>query len=165
MRHMMASAALLTGLFAANTALAAQPPKPGTAFEDWIVECEKAGDKQKCFISQTLNVKDSKGRLVKASIGYLGQNDEPTVVVLLPLGIWLPAGAAFKVGDMPQASMIIQQCTPQGCVATAPLKPEHIKALGTGKTLSFGMQPAGSKETLVVGVSIKGLAAGLSALK
>ncbi|WP_173984087.1 invasion associated locus B family protein [Magnetospirillum sp. SS-4] len=161
----MTCTALLAAIFTTNGASAAQPLKPGAAFDDWVVECEKAGDKQKCFISQTLNVKDSKGRLIKASIGYLGQNNEPTIVTLLPLGIWLPAGAAFKVGDMPQGSMLIQQCTQQGCVATAQLKPEHIKALSAGKTLNFGIQPAGSQETLVVGVSIKGLAAGLSALK
>lgn len=156
----------VTIVFNAPAAAHAAPQK-GKSFADWIIDCEMApGAKtEKCFASQTQTTKDRKGRLLRFSVGYLGPKGEPVAVAILPLGIYLPAGAAFKVDDGPQVAMTLQSCTSEGCSAGALLSEKTLKELLEGKKMAVGMMPAGSKETVSIAVSMNGFKSAFSSLK
>jgi len=146
----------------------AKSPK-GKIFEDWAVECEQpAGAKdEKCFVTQSA-VMNKEGappqRLMKFSVGYLGPKGEVVAVGLLPLGISIPTGVAFKIDDLPQRAMQLQSCGPEGCVATALLDADTVKAMQHGKTMVVGALPQGGNQTLNLPVSLKGFKAALASL-
>jgi len=142
----------------------------GKSFEDWSIDCEQAaGAKdEKCFATQyvLLNKEGAPPqRLMKFSVGYLGPKGEAVAVALLPLGIWIPAGVVFKIDDRPQQPLQLQSCGPDGCVATAPLDADTVKAMEHGKVMAVGAAPQGSPQTVSLPVSLKGFKAALAALE
>ena len=162
------AAALVLCAVAAGPALAKSPK--GKTFDDWAIECEQpAGAKdEKCFATQyaMMNKEGSPPqRLMKFSVGYLGPKGEAVVVGLLPLGISIPTGVAFKVDDRPQQPMQLQSCGPEGCVATVLLDSDTLKAMQHGKTMAVGALPQGSTQTMAIPVSLKGFKAALSSLE
>jgi invasion protein IalB len=165
----ISSKKLVMGLLGACVALgfgqAQATPVKGKIFDDWSVECVGEKKDEKCYITQTLTMKEGGGRLLKVSVGYLGPKGEPVMVGIFPLGIWLPAGAAFKLDDQPQTPMVLQQCTSEGCVGSLPLTSAMIKSLQDGKSLLFGILPAGTQKTLSIAASLKGFKAAFASLK
>ena len=144
-----------------------EPPKAEAPkqYEDWVHECEASpNQKQTCFISQSMMAGDGT-RLIKISIGPLGPKGETYTRVMLPLGIYLPAGAAYQVGGTPQVHLVIHTCMPEGCLASAPISPAALKAFGDGKTFAIGVVPTGSDKAVTIGVSVKGFKAALASLK
>lgn len=157
-------------LLSALSLLAASPglsaPQAGETFDDWAVECERApDDRDRCFLSQSQFLKENNARLLKASVGYLGPEDEPILVLLLPLGIDLRAGVALKVDDGPQLSVTLQHCTQGGCTGAFPLDGPAVAALRAARRIQVGMMPYASTQTVTVEISPKGLARGLDALR
>lgn len=53
--------------------------------------------------------------------------------------------------------MTVTQCTGDGCAARVQLTERSLTTRLDAKTLSVGMIPAGSTQTLVVALSLKGL--------
>ena len=160
LRHSTSRPALLFFcLMALTISFAAQAaPQKGKVFDEWGVECEATPDKkEQCFVSQTHTMKDGKGRLMKLSVGYLGKNGQPLMVSTLPLGVNLPAGAAFKVDDSKtQNKMAYQSCSNDGCMAVAPLDGATIKAMQNGKNMTIGMMPVSGGKTITVIAPLKG---------
>lgn len=143
-------------------------PQPGKQFGDWMVECEAAPDgKQRCFLSQTqtLQQQQQSGRLIRLSIGYIGPDNKPAMVAILPLGIWLPAGAAYQVEGQPQKPLVLQRCLGEGCVAAAELDEATLGHMRKAKSLSIGIKGEAAGQTLVIPVSLTGFDAGLRSLK
>jgi invasion protein IalB len=60
----------------------------------------------------------------------------PVMLVQLPLGILLQPGLRLKVDDGKVFSFAVQTCEQRGCVVTAPLPPELLALMKSGKTLS-----------------------------
>ncbi|WP_207462139.1 invasion associated locus B family protein [Azospirillum sp. SYSU D00513] len=163
MRYLLSSLTTLS-VIAALPVLAT--PQPGKAYDDWAVECEQTpGGENRCFLSQTQLLKENNARLLKASIGYLGPQDQPMLVLVLPLGVDLRAGIAMKVDDAPQISLPYQQCVQDGCTGALPLDGPTLTALRKAKRIQIGMLPYGGKQTVTIDVSPNGLARGMDALR
>ena len=146
---------------------AAKKLETGKQFEDWSIACEAQADKsQKCFATQNQVVTASGQRLVNINVGYLGPKGEAMVVVFLPLGIDLRAGAAMKFDPGPQLPLNVVACFPaEGCQSTAMLDAVALKALGEAKAITVGVRPFGDERTMNMTISVKGLAAAFAALK
>jgi len=162
--------AALSGLIllaAVTPALAAErKPAPGTGFGDWQVECENAADGQpRCFLAQTQLLKESNVRLLKMSVGYIGAKGEPVLVALLPLGLDLRAGVVMKLDNGDEAPLPFQQCLQDGCVASTRLDAKALAAFAKAKTLRLGVMPYAGTQSVTMVVSLKGVAAGLDALR
>ncbi len=115
------------------SAVSAKPQK-GKVFDDWVIGCE-AKEKEKeelCFASQTQSAKSTNVVVIRFNVGYIGPKGEPTVVVVLPLGFYLPAGAAFRVDEAPPVPLLVQRCTVGGCFSSAPLPDAKVKELNEG---------------------------------
>jgi len=156
-------------LFAALSTIAAQPalaaPQAGKTFGDWAVECEQTPTGNRCFLSQTQLLKENNARLLKASIGYLGPKNQPTLVLVLPQGVDLRAGIAMQVDDAPQISVPYHQCVQDGCSGALPLDGPTLAGLRAAKRIKIGMLPYGGKQTVTMDVSPNGLAHGMDALR
>jgi len=154
-------------ILAAAFAVQAKPER-GKAFGDWVVDCETTPDgKESCFISQTQTMQQQQqsGRLIKLSIGYIGPAGKPAMVAILPLGIWLPAGAAYQVEGQAQKPLTLQRCVAEGCIASAELDEATLGQMRKAKSLSVGLKADAAGQTIVIPVSLKGFDAGLKSLR
>ncbi len=161
----MVFATLALGLGLSGPASAG--PAAGTTYDDWKVECEKASQSapEKCFLSQIQMVKENNARLLKASIGYIGPQNEPILVVAAPLGIDLRAGVAIRIDDGLKSPLTVQRCVQEGCVASIAFDSETLPVFTEAKKILIGMLPYGAPQSLVVAISTKGLSKGMAALK
>jgi invasion protein IalB len=150
----------------AKTPAAAPAPAAGKVYEDWGIYCEAQADKsEKCFAAQYQFVTDSGQRLINVNVGFFGPRNEATVVVFLPLGIDLAAGAAIKFDPGPRVPLGIVTCVPEGCRATAALDAAALKAMREAKAITVGFRPFASEQTMNLAISVKGLAQAFAALK
>ncbi|MBI3506664.1 MAG: invasion associated locus B family protein [Proteobacteria bacterium] len=140
--------------------------RDGQIFDDWIASCGKVEGVQneRCVIAQT-RVNSQSQRVMRAIVGYIGPNKEPFIVFELPLGVHLPAGAAFRVDEGPQLPMTYDACLPEGCRANMFLDQNVIQALRTGQLIRVGFLASANSETVVLDVSLKGFARGFAALR
>jgi invasion protein IalB len=141
-------------------------PEQGKAFKDWTIACETTAAKEKkCYASQTQTMKDGGKQLLKFMVGYLGPKQEPTAVVILPLGIYLPAGALFKVDKNPDVRLAIQSCVPDGCRSTVTLDKNALKALREGTAMVVSVMSAdASNKQVNIPVSLKGFKSAFDSL-
>jgi len=160
MNRIFAAILIATALFALP---AAAKPEKGKVFGDWTIDCEGPPDKHTCFAAQTQAAKEG-GQLLKFTVGHLGPHGEPTAVVILPLGFYIPAGAAFRVDEKPQVALGLQRCLPQGCVSSAALTDHQLHELNDGNQVIVGVviNPGGG--TVGFPVSLKGFKAAYDSL-
>jgi len=81
---------------------------------------------------------------------------------VVPLGIAIPAGVAFKVDESKQTMMAIEQCTPVGCEAAIKLDAKLLDQFKKGQVLKVGFMIRG--KTLVVPISLKGFSGAVGRL-
>jgi invasion protein IalB len=156
------SAALLVA--ASVPTPAAAKPENGKRFGDWTVECEQPqGKPERCAISQSA-MKDG-NRVLTISIGHLGPKGETMMLAIVPLGVSLKAGAAYKIGNAKEVPMSMEECTMQGCLAVAPLPQAAIKALNEGQAMGIGVVPAGTEKIVGLPVSVNGFKEAFASLK
>ena len=146
----------------------------GKTFGDWIIACAqpRQGSRGKCFARQIQVLKSQEGggaerprRLIDARVGYLGPNDEPAFVALLPLGVFIPAGAALRIDDGKPIPLRLEICTRAGCRAAAILDQKTLAALQASKEISVRFSPRRSGRLASIRLSPKGLSNALKALK
>lgn len=163
-RGTLAALSLIAG---AASAVAAEP---GKVFGDWQTECETPADgKARCFLSQTrvMENKESKQatRILKVSVGYFTPDGKGVMVVILPLGVDLRAGATLTIDDGKPLPLSYQQCLQDGCLANAPMDEAAMNALRRSKGAQVAVRPYGGAQTLAFPISTKGITDGLAALK
>ncbi len=164
--------------FPATAAPAQAPPKPQQStpqaststltFDDWLVRCESRPPAPKiCEVAQAIVARAANQQqnvIAEIAFGHLGKSDSMKLVVQLPVGVWLPPGATFVLGDGSAIALPYSRCA-QSCFAEAELQPEVIQAL-RGWTKA---EPArldfqdGAQRKVSLTVSLKGLAAALAA--
>ncbi len=140
-------------------------------FDDWVLLCAKGegGSPSQCALlhEQTLQGEDGRsGRLIRVTLTELGREQKESYLmrVLLPLGIHLPSGAAFKIDEGAQNPLVLQHCTQAGCEGVVVLGPEAVDTLRRGLTMYFGFKVNPQGDTLTVPVSLKGTQRGLNAM-
>jgi invasion protein IalB len=126
----MMKKSLIALLTAAWTTFALAAPQDGAVFGDWKTACESKEDgPQNCHIFQHIKVKDTDKTLLHVAIGYAKESDLPIALFNLPLGIALPPGVQFKVGDGEPHKMPLSICTQQGCRAVLKLDAGLLRAM------------------------------------
>jgi invasion protein IalB len=160
-----ATALLLSGgaMLPVSAARAETPAATETrsSHGDWLVRCKKDSNPKECEAVQTLQTQDLKGVLAHVAVRAV-KGGEVLLLVLTPPGVWLPANVTFKVGGVPDLTLVYKRCG-QYCVASLALTPENIAALkassGQGE-LSF---ENGSRSPIILPVSFKGLGEAITA--
>jgi invasion protein IalB len=137
------------------------PPSPG-----WVARCTSASREAplECAIEATAILTKTGQLIVLVDIRIASDTHAPVAVVQLPLGLNLPIGAKFQVDDGKPLDLPIQTCENRGCYASAPLPPELLAQLRSGKQLKISFQNM-AKETIEIPMPLADFAAAYDKIK
>ncbi len=138
-------------------------------FQDWTYQCGGEGLKDEdCFIVQNIFRQESKFRLLRVAVGYLGPDDSLLLFLTTPLGIFLPAGIVFNIVRMGKGGeeymTPLHICMPNGCRAIVRLDKELIWAMKMGSHVKVAFLDNNTREQIIVEFSLAGFTKGLEAL-
>ena len=141
-------------------------PAPPPASPGWAARCSSASRDAplECAIEQNAIFTKTGQVVVLVVIRVPGDTRAPLAFVQLPLGINLPAGAKFQVDEGTAIDLPIQTCENRGCYASAPVTPELLTALKSGKQLKVSFHDLG-KETITVPMPLNDFAAAYDKIK
>jgi len=130
----------------ADPAPAAAPSSPG-----WAARCTSASREAplECAIEQTAVLSKTGQLVVLVNVRVPSDTHAPVVLMQLPLGLNLPVGARLQVDDGKAVDLPIQTCENRGCYASAPIAPDLLAALKSGKQMKVSFQTIG-KEAITV---------------
>lgn len=165
--------ALKTGLIAAIVICFIAAPfqlsaeEKATSYHDWGYKCEKPQgvDQEICYIFQRITNKENDKRISDVTIAYPQNGGKPIMIVVLPLGVLLPAGIQIKIDkgeEAAKAPFIV--CITNGCQARVTLDDKLISAMKGGKMLQVAFYSPQQKE-LAFPVSLSGFTSAMDALK
>lgn len=159
LRRALAAAAVSFLLPAAGSAQdSPAPERIVESFGGWEMRCQRldpadAESALACEVTQETLVQGSPQPITRIAVGRPTADAPLTAVVQLPLGLWLPAGATFALGENINELSLLR-CLPQGCIAELPLTEEMIAALSDESqaegALVFEMQPGSPARVPVV---------------
>jgi invasion protein IalB len=120
-----------------RTTTAPPPPsEPGLEvrqFQDWAVRCgaPAEGAPEACeMVQQRL---DEQGQTVLAiAVGRVPNTDDPGMLIILPLGIWLPPGVVLRVDNGEEVPARVERCERRGCQVELLLEPKVLTLLRAG---------------------------------
>ena len=161
----------------APTAPAQQAPAPeGPAqpelelterqIQDWMVRCGRPeGQEQEVCEMQQQQV-DSEDRTVMAvAVGRVPGTSNVGLLILLPLGILLPAGVTMQIDGGAAIPLQVERCEQEGCRIERMVEPDLLNRLkaGTKATVFFqAVDPQGKRQRLGVPISLLGFTAALN---
>jgi invasion protein IalB len=139
----------------------ATPPPPG-----WSARCSSASRDAplECLIEQTAVLTKTGQLIVLIDIRVPSDTHAPVAVIQLPLGLNLPAGAKLQVDDGKTTDLQIQTCEQRGCYTNAPISPEMLAAMKTGKQLKVSFQNL-AKEVIAIPMPLTDFAAAYDKIK
>lgn len=148
------------------------PPPPAEAgvevqqFQDWAVRCGQpaAGGQRACEMVQQRQ--DEQGQTVLAiAVGNVPGAPDPGMLIILPLGIWLPPGVMIMVDGGERVPARIERCERRGCQVELLLEQKVLTLLRSGREAHVLFQIYDEQgETREVGVpfSLLGFTAALA---
>jgi invasion protein IalB len=156
-----------------RTTTAPPPPSaPGIEvrqFQDWAVRCGAAAEGAPTACEMLQQRQDEQGQTVLAiAVGDVPNNDNPGMLIILPLGIELPPGAALKIGQGDDVPAQIRRCMRHGCEVELLLEPAILARLKAGTEANVLFQIVGDQgqpRTVGVPFSLLGFTAALEEIK
>jgi invasion protein IalB len=153
-----------------QTTTAPPPPsEPGLEvrqFQDWSVRCGRQGESSEQACEMMQQRQDEQGQIVLAVVvGKVPATGDPGMLIILPLGIELPGGAALKVGQGDEVPAQIRRCVRHGCEVELLLEPSVLARLKAGTEANVLFQIIGSQgqpQTVGVPFSLLGFTAALN---
>jgi len=153
-----------------RTTTAPPPPaEPGLEvrqFQDWVVRCGQptGGAQEACeMVQQRL---DEKGQTVLAiAVGKVPNTNDPGMLIILPLGIWLRPGVVLKVDGGEEVPVPVERCERRGCQVELLLEPNVLTLLkgGTEANVLFQIYDENGQPKVVgVPFSLLGFTAALT---
>jgi invasion protein IalB len=134
-------------------------------FEDWTVRCGRRGEQgpQVCEMQQ--QQADSEDRVIMAvAVGEVPGTSDLGLLVMLPLGILLPAGVTLQVDGGAEMPLQVDRCERQGCRVEMLLESDLLSRLKGGsqaKVFFEAVNPRGERQRLGVPISLLGFTAAL----
>jgi invasion protein IalB len=120
---------------------AAAPAKPpqGPA---WLSGCqaESRTGQLNCAMEQRLGISQTGQQLAALVIQVPGSTRQPNLILQLPLGMDLTAGAALQIDANPAVKVPIRSCDQNGCIATMALPAATLTQMQTAKAMTLTVQ-------------------------
>lgn len=141
---------------AAAPAAAKPPAQQGPA---WVSQCSSPArsDTLNCAMEQRLGVAQT-GQLIAAMVIQVpGQTRQPTMILQLPLGLNLAAGATLQMDALPAVKVPVQSCDQGGCVAMMALPAATLAQMQTAKAMKLTLQ-GGQQKPVTVNFQMTGFA-------
>ncbi len=152
--------------FTISTATFAAPVS-GKKYKDWTIGCEKLDEsskKQLCHTFLNVTNKESKKPVMQVAVGYLPGQNNPQVLITLPLGVMLVPGLEFSGGTMKPVRIPYSVCTPNGCTAGLILEKEMVNKLKSGDKGKVKFASV-QNQVLEIPFSLSGFTAAFNSLK
>jgi len=168
-RMRLAIAGMLGSVFALLfTGGAMAQPAQGQQFGDWVARCTvpQGAQTQSCALLQNIQQKTPDGKrrsLLAITVGYQGPNKVPTIILRVPLGIYLPTGLTLEFPGAKPVRIVLEICAPNGCVGAAALTAEMLDAMKKGDRGKVALQD-NRRRTINIPISLKGFTAGFASL-
>lgn len=152
----VAACALMAGEVEAQNKTKTSPASPDQAAPNeppqapgWSVTCENSGKGLNCKATQTIVLAKTRQLLLKISVSKPTANENPTMLLHVPHGIYNPAGVTIAVeGEKPEV-LAIQTCNVQGCYAATVISPARLSAFKKGGKLTVAFQDLNKKDVSV----------------
>jgi len=103
LRGGLAAALMMAGVALSSTAHANEPERTIETYGAWELQCARLADTgggpgRACEVVQTIQLQGQAQPLTRMAIGRPAPQADLVAVVVLPLGLWLPAGVTFDLG-------------------------------------------------------------------
>ena len=135
-------------------------------FKDWTVRCGRQSKQgpQVCEMQQQ-QVDQEDRTIMAVAVGQVPGRSDLGLLVILPLGILLPAGVTLQIDGGAELPLEVDRCERQGCRIEMLLEPDLLNRLkaGTKATVFFeAFDPQGERQRLGVPISLLGFTAALN---
>jgi invasion protein IalB len=144
-----------------------QPQADGAAGQSgWVVRCTSVSRDAplECAMEQNAVLTKTGQTVVLINIRIAPDTRTPVALLQLPLGINLPVGAKLQVDEGKTVDLQIQTCENRGCYASAPIAPDLLAALRSGKQLKVSFQNM-AKETIAIPMPLGDFASAYDKIK
>lgn len=128
----------------------------------WGVNCTGTPAGLDCRALQNLPMTNS--GVATVAVRLLPETKKPVLLVLVPLGIHLPAGATVQIGQEEAKRLPLQNCNSTGCLAEYPLADAELAALLKGEAMTISVQDR-DKRPISVQVPATGFPAAYAKIK
>jgi invasion protein IalB len=164
--HALAQTEMLKPKSSQGGAVPAQEPvQQATALQpDWAVNCATVQTELTCVASQSFFVKETGQRFMTVSVNPPRGDKKTTLVLQLPLGIYLPAGVSMQFGKAAAKTIPIISCDQNGCTAEYTATDAEVKSMLSGENLLVAVQ-ARDQKPLSVNVPFDGFDTAYSKLR
>lgn len=134
-------------------------------FQDWMVRCGRPNQQapEICEMQQLVDSEDQ--TIMAVAITQVPGTSDVGLLILLPLGILLPAGVTMQIDGGAELPLQVERCERQGCRIERVLEPDLLNRLkaGTKATVFFqAVDPQGERQRLGVPISLLGFTAALN---
>ena len=135
-------------------------------FQDWMVRCGRPRGQEAEVCEMQQQQIDNEDRTVMAvAVGQVPGSSDVGLLILLPLGILLPAGVTMQIDGGAAIPLEVERCERQGCRIERLIEPDLMSRLkaGTKATVFFeAFDPQGKRQRLGVPISLLGFTAALN---
>jgi invasion protein IalB len=139
----------------------AQPRPPAI----WVVNCQDNKGKLDCRAGQSVFLKNTGQLLLSVAVRVPADTKKPVLVLQVPLGVYLPAGASLQIGENVPLTLPYKGCDRAGCVAEYAVTEAEIAAMTKGSDLKISVQDQNQKPAFTVTVPVTGFAAAYAKVK
>jgi invasion protein IalB len=147
---------------------AAKPAQPGQAQPGqvqsgppaiWVVSCDDNRGRLDCRAGQSVFVKTTGQRILSVAVRVPPDTKKPILMLQVPLGVYLPAGASLRIGKDGARTLPYKGCDRQGCVAEYAITDAEIAAMAKGSDLTISVQNQNRQPAFTLTVPVTGFAA------
>jgi invasion protein IalB len=139
-----------------------QPSRPPAI---WVVNCADNNGKLDCRAGQTVFLKSTGQRVLAVAVRVPADTKKPILMVEVPLGAYLPAGASLQIGQDQTKVLPFKGCDQGGCLAEYPVTDAEIADMSKGADLKISVQNQNQQPAFTITVPVTGFAAAYAKVK
>ncbi|MGE0485389.1 MAG: invasion associated locus B family protein [Gammaproteobacteria bacterium] len=131
----------------------------------WTLRCEQADADaaMECILQQNLVLRTGGQPVLQFALGLAPDDHQPTVVLKLPLGIYLPPGITLRIDDGAPATFPVERCDPDGCQAVMKMREATLATLRSGQRFTITFHDS-ERRAIDMPLSLDGFGAAYDAL-
>ena len=118
-----------------------------------------------CRAGQSVFIKTTGQRLLSVAVRVPADTKKPVLMLQVPLGVYLPAGASLQIGKDEAKTLPFRGCDRGGCVAEYAITETEIAAMTKGSDLTISVQNQNQQPAFTVTVPVTGFAAAYAKVK
>jgi invasion protein IalB len=105
-----------------------------------MVACSNSKEGLDCRAGQSLFFKKTGQRFLSVAVRIEPETKKPSLLVQLPLGVYLPAGVTLQIGKDAAKTLPYKNCDRGGCIAEYPITDAELAAMVKGADITLSAQ-------------------------